>query len=186
MSDNNGCGAGFALLAIMVVFVVAMAIGGPVITGGGLSWDNSAAIARTNARLEQERLRQAAETARVREREETARIMSDNMRDTMQWIVVGGVVVGAIGLAAWAIQRSVEAWAARPHRPAAAQRIEVRISYDQARLLAQPHLLALPGSTMEWIDGAFIDGAWVEGWAVVDDVREIVRPLELTDSQRIV
>ena len=59
MSDNNGCGAGFALLAIMVVFVVAMAIGGPVITGGGLSWDSSAAINRTNARLEQERVRQA-------------------------------------------------------------------------------------------------------------------------------
>lgn len=178
MSDNNGCGAGFALLAIMVVFIAAMAIGGPVITGGGLSWDSSAAINRTNARLEQERVRQAAETARVREREETARIMSDNMMVTIQWLAVAGVIVGGIAAAGWSVQRSVTAWAARPHRPVAAQRIEVRISYDQARLLAQPHLLAMPDARLEWVEEDDI-----RGWAVVNDRLQIVRPLQLTDSQ---
>ena len=183
MSDNGGCGAAVAVLAIGVVLAAALFIGGPVISEGGLSWDNSATIARENARLEAERLRTQAETRQAMEREETARIMSDNMRDTMKWLVVGGVVVGAIGLAAWATQRSVAAWAERPHRPAAAQRIEVRISYEQARQLAQPHLLALPGSRLEYIPGEWIDRQYVVGWCVVDDVQEIVRPLQLTDGQ---
>ena len=61
-------------------------------------------------------------------------------------------------------------------REAAVQRIEVRMSFEQARLLAQPHLRALPGSRLEWIDGEEIDGAWVQGWSVVDDARAIVRP----------
>ena len=131
-------------------------------------------------------MRQAAETARVREREETARIMSDNMMVTIQWLAVAGVIVGGIGLAGWSAQRSVTAWAARPHRPVAQQRIDVHISYEQARLLAQPHLLALPGSRLEYIPGEVIDRKFVVGWCVVDDEREIVRPLQLTDSQRTV
>ena len=42
---------------------------------------------------------------------------------------------------------------------------------------------AHPDAKLEWIDGAEIDGAWVEGWAVVDDEKEIVRPLLLEDRQ---
>ena len=47
----------------------------------------------------------------------TRRIESDNWHATAQQVagVVG--VVGVVGALAWATQRSVTAWAARPHRP---------------------------------------------------------------------
>lgn len=172
MSDNNGCGAVVAVLAIGVVLAAALFIGGPVITESGLSWDNSATIARENARLEAERLRTQAETRQAQEREETARIMSDNMRDTMQWLVVGGVVVGAIALAGWAVQRSVTAWAARPHRPVAQPPAQIIV-------MAAPYLESDRTARVERIEA---DG--YRGWAVLYPRTERFVPLQLTDSQR--
>ena len=177
MSDNAGCIPGAALLGL-VMLIATVVIGAPIVTGEGLSWDSSAVISRHDARLEMERVRQAAETARVREREATAREMSANMMVTLQWLAVVGGIVGALAVAGWATARSVEAWAARPHRPVAApQQIEVRMSFEQARLLAQPHLLAMPDARLEWVEEDDITG-----WAVVNDRLQIVRPLQLTDS----
>ena len=183
-SDNDSAIWRTFWLALLVLAVTAgvAACGAPVINSTGLSWDNSLWSNREAQRTERERLRLAAETRQALERERTAQIMSENMMATLQWLAVVGGAVGGLAIAGWTVQRSFAAWSARPHRNAGSQQIEVRISYEQAQRLAQPHLLALPGSRLEWIDGAFVDGAWVEGWTVVDDEREIVRPLQLTDS----
>jgi hypothetical protein len=175
--DNNGGCLPAVLLLVLGIIIAGMVAGVPNIGAIGLSWDSSAAIARTHARLEMERVRQAQETARVREREQTAREMSKNLIITIQWIAVSAGVVGAIAVAAWATQRSVAAWAARPHRPAAPQ-ITINMTYQQALDLARPHLMALPGARLEWVDEED-----VQGWAVVDDRLAILRPLQLTDSQ---
>lgn len=163
MSDNGGCGVGLAMLAIMAVLIAVVAIGAPVITGDGLAWDSSATIARTNARLEAERVRAAAETRQAIEREETARIMSDNMMATIQWLAVAGALVGVVFIAGWAVQRGVAAWAARPHRPVAPPPIIV--------MLAAPELAAEPRARLEWSDD---DQCWV----VVNPRTETVKLLE--------
>ncbi|MBP8292785.1 MAG: hypothetical protein KAX65_08425, partial [Caldilineaceae bacterium] len=90
MSDNNGCGAGFALLAIMVVFIAAMAIGGPVITSGGLSWDNSSALTRERERTERARIQANRDVQIEEERSETARQVAGAL-----------AIVGGIAVAGW-------------------------------------------------------------------------------------
>lgn len=163
MSDNNGCGMPLAMLLALAILIGAVFIGGPVISGSGLSWDNSATIAHTNARLEAERLRQSQETARVREREQTARITSDNMMTTIQWLAVAGALVGAVFVAGWATQRSVSAWAARPHRPAAPPATIV--------MLAAPTLAAAPEARLEWSEED-------DAWAIVNDRTQTIKLLE--------
>lgn len=175
--NNNGGCLPVALLLVLGVVIAGFAIGAPNIGAIGLSWDNSAAIARANARLEAERIREQQETARVREREQTARVMSENMMITIQWLAVVGGVVGAIAVAGWATQRSVSAWAARPHRPVAPQ-ITINMSYEDACRLAYPHMQALPGSYVTWAEEDDY-----QGWALIDDRLAILRPLQLTDSQ---
>ena len=170
MNDNGGC-AMAALVLFAAVVIGTIAIGGPVLSEAGLSWDSSAVIARQNARLEAERLRLAAETARVREREETARVMSDNMMVTIQWLAGAGVIVGGLAVAGWATQRSVAAWAARPHRPVAPP--------PQIIVMAHPHLMAQgPDARLEWVEEDDF-----QGWAIVNDRLLTVRPLQLTDSR---
>lgn len=157
-----GCMWGAAIV-ILAVVLAAMAFGAPIINEGGLSWDNSLAQARFQAKVEVER-----------QREITRRIESQNWHDTAGKIAVAAGVVGAMFAVGWAVSSSVAAWAARPHR-AQPQQVHLRITYEQARRLAQPHLQALPGSRLEWVEG--------DGWSVVDDQLQIVKPLCLTDSQ---
>ena len=144
MSDNGGCGTAAAMLLLMAVLIGAIAFGAPIITGDGLSWDNSAAIARTNARLEAERLRLASETRQAIEREETARVISENMMTTLQWLAVVVGVVAVVGALGWTAQRSVEAWAARPHRPQAPP--------QQIVMVARPFLMAQPDARVDLAD----------------------------------
>ena len=105
MSDNGlGCVWIGGIMA-MVIPLAALTFGAPLINNGGLSWDNSAAIARFNAKVEVDR-----------QREITRRIRSDNWHATAQQVAIVAGVVGVVGAIAWATQRSVTAWAARPHR----------------------------------------------------------------------
>lgn len=183
MASDNALGCLWVVgLAALLLLFAALAFGAPNIGADGLWWDNSAAIARTDARVEmnyQDNL--------------TRRRESDNWHETTQIVGTTALQVAVICVGLWAAAKALPpifaslatafaAWAARPHRPAATN-IHLRISYDQAQRLAQPHLLAMPGSRLEWIDGEYIDGAFVKGWAVVDDEREIVRPLLLEDRQ---
>jgi hypothetical protein len=163
MSDNNGCIPGAALLGL-VMLIATVVIGAPIVTGDGLTWDSSGVIARQNARLEAERLRLAAETRQAVEREETARIMSDNMMTTIQWLAVVGGVVGGLAVAGWATARSVEAWAARPHRPVAA------LPPAQIIVMAQPYLAAMRDARLEY-------DAEAQAWVVYSDVTETVKYL---------
>lgn len=163
MSDNGGYGVGLAMLAIMAVLIAVVVIGAPVVTGDGLAWDNSTAIARTNARLEAERLRTQAETRQAIAREETARVMSDNMMATIQWLAVAGALVGVVFIVGWSVQRGVAAWAARPHRPVAPSQIIV--------MLAAPELEAAPEAYLGYNDK---DGTW----AVVNPRTGAVKLLE--------
>lgn len=172
--DNDSAIWRMFWLAVLVLAITAgvAACGAPVLNSSGLSWDNSLWANREAQRTERERLRLAAETRQAMEREETARIMSDNMMTTLQWFVVGGVVVGAIGLAGWATQRSVAAWAARPHRPAAPP--------QQIIVMAHPHLMAQgPDARLEWVEEDDY-----RGWAIVNDRLLTVRPLQIADSRR--
>lgn len=181
MNSENDGGLWRAFMLLMLVLSIMIGVaacGAPIINGSGLSWDNSIWTNAQNQRTERERLRLNAETRQAIEREETARIMSDNMMLTIQWIAVGGSIVGALAIVGWTVQRSVAAWSVRPHRPQ--QRIEVHLSYDDAVRLARPHLAALPDAQVEWIDD--VDGEHIGGWAVVSRSLRIVKPLQLTDS----
>lgn len=163
-SENDGAiwRAFLLALSVLAIMIGVAACGAPIINSNGLSWDNSAVISRHDARLEMERVRQAAETARVREREATARAMSENMMVTLQWLAVVGGIVGGLAVAGWATARSVEAWAARPHRPAAAP--------QQIIVMAQPYLAAMRDARLEY-------DAEAQAWVVYSDVTETVKYL---------
>lgn len=187
-SSDNALGCMWAVvIGVAAILFASFAFGAPVLTGDGLSWDNSGWINRETQRTERERI-QANRDIRIEQ--ERGKTVQAFVAVAGQTLVIVAVAVGVakalppiVASIATAIASAFAAWAARPHRPAAVQRIEVHMSFEQARLLAQPHLRALPGSRLEWIDGEEIDGAWVQGWSVVDDARAIVRPLQLTDSQ---
>lgn len=188
MVSDNALGCMWAgVLIVAAILLASFAFGAPVLSNDGLSWDNSGWINRETQRTERERIQANRDIRIEQERGETVQAF---VAVAGQTLVIVAVAMGAakalppiVASIAGAIASAFAAWAARPHRPAAVQRIEVRMSFEQARLLAQPHLRALPGSRLEWIDGEEIDGAWVQGWSVVDDAREIVRPLQLTDSR---
>lgn len=153
MSDNNsgGCLAVALVMAVGVV-LAGFAIGGPNIAAIGLSWDSSAAIARTNARVEmnlQDNI--------------TRRRDSDNWHATAQQVAMVAGAVGVVLAVGWAAQRSVTAWAARPHRSAAPPATIV--------MLAAPTLAAAPEARLEWSEE---DGAWV----IVNDRTQTIKLLE--------
>lgn len=160
-------------LAVLVLAITAgvAACGAPVLNSSGLSWDNSLWANREAQRTERERLRLAAETRQAMEREETARIMSDNMMTTLQWLAVTGGIVGGLAVAGWATQRSVAAWAARPHRPAAPPPAQIIV-------MAAPYLESDRTARVEQIEA---DG--YRGWAVLYPRTERFVPLQLTDGQ---
>lgn len=184
-SDNDSAIWRTFWLAVLVLAVTAgvAACGAPVIDRNGLSWDNSLWANREAQRTERERI-QANRDIRIEEqRSETLQAF---LEAAGKALIVAAIVFGlakALPPMVASLAAAFAAWAARPHRPVGVQQIEVRISYEQAQQLARPHLAALPDARLEWIAGEEIDGAWVCGWAVVDDVEEIVRPLQLTDSR---
>lgn len=184
-SDNDSAiwRAFLLALSVLAITVGVAACGAPVINPSGLSWDNSLWANREAQRTERERIQANRDIRIEAQRSET---MQAFLEVAGKALIVGAIVFGlakALPPMVASLAAAFAAWAARPHRSAGVQQIEVRISYEQAQRLAQPHLAALPAARLEWIDGEEIDGAWVYGWAVVDDVEEIVRPLQLTDSQ---
>ena len=184
-SENDGAIWRAFLLALSVLAITAgvAACGAPVINSSGLSWDNSAWINAQNEKTERERI-QANRDIRIEEqRSETTQAFLEVAGKALIVVAIVFGMAKTLPPIVASIATAFAAWAARPHRSAGVQQIEVRISYEQAQRLAQPHLAALPAARLEWIDGEEIDGAWVYGWAVVDDVEEIVRPLQLTDSR---
>ena len=67
MSDNGlGCVWIGGIMA-MVILLAALTFGAPLINSGGLSWDNSAAIARFNAKVEVDRQRRNYQAHRIRQ-----------------------------------------------------------------------------------------------------------------------
>ena len=184
-SHNDGAiwRAFLLALSVLAIMIGVAACGAPIINSNGLSWDNSAWINREAQRTERERIQANRDIRIEAQRSET---MQQFTTVAGQALIVAAIVFGmakTLPPIVASLTTAFAAWAARPHRSAGVQQIEVRISYEQAQRLAQPHLAALPAARLEWIDGEEIDGAWVCGWAVVDDVEEIVRPLQLTDSQ---
>lgn len=155
MTDNAlGCMWAGVLAALLIVFA-SMALGAPIISGDGLAWDTSAAINR-----------EAQRTQRNLQDNLTRRRESDNWHATAQQWAVVAAAVGGLAALGWTVQRSVAAWAARPHRPVAPPATVV--------MLAAPTLQAEPQARLEWSDE---DGAWV----IVNDRTMTVRLL--TDGQ---
>lgn len=163
MNDNGtGCLTTAGVAAVVILFA-ALAFGAPILSSAGLSWDNSAAIAREEQRTERTRINAQRDVRVAEEQGETAR-----------QVAIAVAVVGAFGAAAWATTRSVEAWAARPHRPQAQ-------AYPQLQppqhiiVMARPHLAAMRDARLVFDDQA---GAWV----VVSDVTETAH--YLTDGRQ--
>ena len=131
----------------IVILLAALTFGAPLINSGGLSWDNSAAIARFNTKVEIDR-----------QREITRRIESDNWHATAQQVAIVAGVVGVVGALAWATQRSVTAWAARPHRPVVEHR-QLAAPPSHIVIVAKPWLSAMRDSDLERPR----DGLWYHG-----------------------
>ena len=157
MSDNGlGCVWIGGIMAI-VILLAALTFGAPLINSGGLSWDNSAAIARFNTKVEIDR-----------QREITRRIESDNWHATAQQVAIVAGVVGVVGALAWATQRSVTAWAARPHRPVVEHR-QLAAPPSHIVIVAKPWLSAMRDSDLEHTP---------RGWAVVSRTQNQIHYLE--------
>lgn len=152
-SSDNALGCMWvAVLGACVLIFASLTFGEPVLSGAGLSWDNSATFAR-----------EAARTERNYQDNLTRRRESDNWHDSLQELATVAGVVGVVLALGWTVQRSVAAWAARPHRPVAPPATVV--------MLAAPTLQAEPLARLEWSDE---DGAWV----IVNDRTMTVRLLE--------
>lgn len=152
MNDNNGCLPAALVLALCVIIGGVLIGGAPNVAALGLSWDSSAAIARSDARVEMNR----EDNITKREQSENNRIVAE------RWATVVGVV-GVVLALAWAAQRGIVAWAARPHRPAEVPAMIM--------MLAAPELAAEPRAWVEWSEE---DGSWV----IVNPRTETVKLLE--------
>lgn len=153
-NSDNGLGCMWiGVLMVAAILFAALAFGAPNVGAFGLAWDNSAAIARTNARIEMNRQDNI-----------TARLESENWHETAQQVAVVGGIVGVVGLVVWAVQRSVQAWAARPHRPAPAPS-QVIV------MLAAPELAAAPEAYLGYNEDN-------DTWAVVNPRTGSVKLLE--------
>lgn len=157
MSDNGlGCVWIGAIMAMMII-LAALTFGAPLINSGGLSWDNSAAIIRSN--------NQVAINA---DNNATKRHESDNWHATAQQVAIVAGVVGVVGALAWATQRSVTAWAARPHRPVVEHR-QLAAPPQNIIIVAKPWLSAMRDSDLENTP---------RGWAVVSRTQGKIHYLE--------
>lgn len=143
MSDNNGCFPGVILL-VLAILIGSVLVGGPVLSSTGLSWDNSAAINREAQRTERTRIEAARDVRIAEERGETTRQFA------VMLAIVGGVVA-----VAWATTRSIQAVAARPHRPV--------VVPPQIIMVAQPILDAELSARLEWVDERDF-----QGWAIIN------------------
>ena len=137
MNNNSGCTWVGALVAGIVLFA-ALAFGAPDVSSIGLSWDNSATIAREAQRTER---------ARIEARRDTE--LGAQRTEAVQGLAVVLAIVGSLAVAGWSVQRSVTAWAARPHRPAPP---------PQVVMLAAPYLAQMEDARMDYDAKA---GAWV-------------------------
>ena len=157
MSGNNGLGCMWiGVLVIAAILFAALAFGAPNVGEFGLSWDNSAALAREAQRTERTRIEANRDIRLEEERGETTRQ------------VVGVLaVLGGIAVAGWTIQRVAVAWAARPHRPAVQPPAQIVI-------MAAPMLEAEPTAFLDWIDQ---DG--YTGWGVKNPRTMDIVPLRL-------
>lgn len=173
--NNNGGCLWLPVLAVAIVLAIAAGCGAPVLNSKGLSWDTSAWTNAQNQRTERERIQANRDIRIAEERGKTTEFVVGMLARAL--VIVAAVFAAAKSIPPvfGSLATAFAAWAARPHR---SQRIEVHITYEQARQIAQPHLLALPGSHLEWLDEEDICG-----WAVVDDRLQIVKPLQLTDNQ---
>ena len=157
MSDNGlGC-VWIGAIMTMVILLAALTFGAPLINSAGLSWDNSAAIIRSN--------NQVAINA---DNNATKRHESDNWHATAQQVAIVAGVVGVVSALAWATQRSVTAWAARPHRPVAEHR-QLAAPPSHIVIVAKPWLSAMRDSDLEHTP---------RGWAVVSRAQGKIHYLE--------
>ena len=121
----------FGAVLTVAITIAVLAVGAPVVSGDGLTWDSSATIARQQSR---ERVRLA----------ELAQADADSARwhDTVRWLTAGGGVVGVVALLAWTWRKRQE-------------------SADAVRLAALPLLAQRPGARLEIVDGdwAVVDDA---------------------------
>ncbi len=154
MSDDNSLGCMWVgVLVVAAILFAALAFGAPNVDAFGLAWDNSAAIARTNAQIEMNRQDNI-----------TARLESENWHATAQQVAVVGGIVGVVALFGWTVQRIGVAWAARPHRPAPSPS-QVIV------MLAAPELEAAPEAYLGYNEDN-------DTWAVVNPRTGSVKLLE--------
>ena len=142
--DNNGMGCAWGSgITIMIVVLAALAFGAPILDSGGLSWDNSATIARLNT-----------QQATNLQDNITKRQESDNWHATAQQFAVAGAIVGVVAMQAWSATNMVKAWSARPHRPA--QTVNVQITYAQAQRIAAQYIASVDGTLEQEEDGSWV------------------------------
>jgi hypothetical protein len=149
------------VLAVACILFAAFAFGAPNVGEFGLSWDNSAAIAREAGLTDRARIEANRDIKLGEQRSEAAKTIVGTLA------ILGGVV--ALG---WSVQRIGVAYAARPHRPAVQPPAQIVI-------MAAPLLKAAPSATVAWVERPDFTG-----WAVVNPRTETLTPLRLTDSQR--
>lgn len=171
MNSDNALGCMWTgVLAVCLIIFASFSFGAPVLSGAGLSWDNSAWINQETQRTERERIQAARDIRIEQERGEAVQAF---VTEAGRALVIVAVVVGAaktlppiVASLATAIASAFAAWAARPHRPAAPPATVV--------MLAAPTLQAEPQARLEWSED---DGVWV----IVNDRTMTVRLL--TDGQ---
>ncbi len=137
---DSGC----ALVAALVFAVVVAAVlfGAPIISGGGLTWDNSATLARIQSHERLERDRIAANVAE-----------GERWHDTLRWLIVGAGTVFSLRFAVAGLRSLIDYWRHRND------------NLTRVQLAALPILAQRPGSRLERIA---LDGK-PERWYVVDD-----------------
>lgn len=143
MSNNNGCLPGVVLL-VLAILIVGGCVGAPVLSSSGLSWDNSAAINREAQRTERARI-EAARDVRI----------AEDWGETTRQVAVMLAIVGGVLVVAWATTRSIQAVAARPHRPV--------VVPPQIIMVAQPILDAERSARLEWVNERDF-----QGWAIIN------------------
>lgn len=167
MNSDNALGCMWvAVIGACVLIFASFAFGAPVITGGGLAWDNSAWMNREAQRTERERIQANRDIAIERERGETVQAF---VEVAGQALIIVAIVAGlsrALPPMVASLAGAFAAWAARPHRPVAPP--------QQIIVMAAPYLEAMREARLEYDPRA---GAWV----VYSDATETVH--YLTDSQ---
>jgi hypothetical protein len=155
MSDNNSSGwapAGVAWVVVVCLFAL-VACGAPVLNRDGLSWDNSAILAREQARHGEEMARIDAQDAASERGAANLALLIQVVGGCLAIIVgiVGAMSIAALGFGAW--------------ENAAIHRDD---NLTRVQLAALPLLASRPGAHVEQIEGT---------WWVVDDAAAELIPV---------